>query len=185
MTTTMTTQQLIAQIEALKLQNETLWDLMPRLTDDNIIEFIVADIGHEDTYDIFPREWKLWIVDEDQGGIDIDALITLQRAFRRRRVKKDLSPESDDDVEDDSVTYEGWKNETAFSSINTASWSKQSVKLLKRVCKERGLKKYSKLKKEELLRMLYLDEYSDPVDHCYCSDYLQELVVSAQTILDN
>jgi len=88
----------------------------------------------------------------------------------------------DEEVEDNSLTYEVWKNTPAFSST-TASWSKQSIKLLKSVCKERRLKKYSKLKKEELLRMLYLNEYDDPVEPL--TNYLQRLVVSAKTILDN
>ena len=64
--------------------------------------------------------------------------------------------------------YENWKDEAVVVESDThaklTSWSKLTVKLLKIVCKERGLKKYSKLKKEELLRMLYLDEFIDPVE---------------------
>ena len=58
MTTTMTTQQLIAQIEALKLQNETLWEMMLKGGCEDSMEFIVNNIGNEEAKDIFPKEYK-------------------------------------------------------------------------------------------------------------------------------
>lgn len=73
-------------------------------------------------------------------------------------------------TEDNTMSFEDWK-EKHFTSdqqqnyyivpLNNgqivAAWERQTNKTLKLICKERGLKKYSKLKKEELLLMLYLD----------------------------
>tara|TARA_R110001606_G_scaffold398273_1_gene576915 strand:+ start:95 stop:628 length:534 start_codon:yes stop_codon:yes gene_type:complete len=174
MNTTMTTQQLLAQIETLKKENRRLHSaecmlyalVGDHICEDNIIDYAMQELNPDDysRLDIitaFPEDFERW-ADDDTETAFLLAIIKLQGICRGwiERNKK----EEQEEVEDDSVTYEGWKNETAFSSINSASWSKQSVKLLKRVCKERGLKKYSKLKKEELLRMLYLDEFIDPVE---------------------
>lgn len=73
-------------------------------------------------------------------------------------------------TEDNTMSFEDWKEEWCVTSATAeyitpmnngriqSYWGRQTNKTLRQVCKKRGLKKYSKLKKEELLLMLYLDE---------------------------
>tara|TARA_R100000935_G_scaffold38473_1_gene59690 strand:+ start:861 stop:1064 length:204 start_codon:yes stop_codon:yes gene_type:complete len=58
-------------------------------------------------------------------------------------------------TEDNRITYKAWKS--IFICTHALNWG-HTIREIKAICKERGLKKYSKLKKEELFLMLYLDE---------------------------
>jgi len=67
-------------------------------------------------------------------------------------------------VDDNSLTYEEWKcgkaPHTFVKGAVYASWNGHPVKVLKSICKERKIKNYSKLKKEELLQTLFSEEKS-------------------------